>query len=386
VTFAGLVVRAALRSKLRTALTILAAAVGTLAFVFLQSIVDLWYSGVASAQADRLVVRNKTSLTQPLPLSYRSRIAAIPGVSSVTLGGWFGGTISESQRDFFPSFYVDPPSYLGVYDELVLPERERAAWIADPCGAIIGRQLADRLGWQVGKRVHLTGTLFPGGWDFTVRGIYEGKTRAVDTSALVFGYRCLNERLPDAEKDQVGYYAVRIEDPSRSARLAATIDSMFANSPAETKTESERAFQLGFVAMSSAILSAVRIVALVILAIILLVVSNTLAMSVRERTTELATLRALGFRPWHVMTFVLAESALIGLVAGALGAALAPLVTHGFARIVAARMASFPKPSLEASTVVLGVVAATLVGLLAGVVPAVKAARIPVAEGLRRVA
>jgi putative ABC transport system permease protein len=374
------------RNPLRLVLTVLAATVGVLAFIFLQTVIDLWYSGVESAQPDRIAVRNRTSLTQPLPLSYFRRIAAIPGVTAVTHGGWFGGTLGDRREDFFPNFYVDAPTYLRVYDEFLTSDAEVAAWLSDPCGAMIGRQLANRFGWAPGDRVSLKGTIFPGTWDFTVRGIYDGKTASTDTTGLVFGYRCLNERVPESRRDLVGYYAVRVDDPARSAAVGQEIDALFANSAYETKSESERAFQLGFVAMSSAILSAVRIVSYVILVIILLILANTIAMGVRDKTVDISTLRAIGFRPRHVVGLVLAESALIGVIAAGLGIAASPLVVRAFVAIVSKSFGSLPAPVLSPSTLAFAGGASLLVGLAAGALPAIRAGRLPVAEGLRRVA
>jgi putative ABC transport system permease protein len=347
-------------------------------------VIDLWYAGVAGAQADRLAVRNKVSLIQPLPLSYLPRIASIPGVSIVTHAGWFGGTIGESREDFFATFYVDAATYFEVFDELLLSPEELAAFQADPCGAVVGETLARRYGWAPGDRIALRGTIFPGMWDFTVRGVYRGATPAADTTALVFGYRCLNERVPEAQRDFVGFYSVRVDDPSRSTAVAAAIDAAFADSPYETLTESERSFQLGFVAMSSAILSAVRIVSIVVLLILLLVVANTIAMGVRERTVELSTMRALGFRQRHIAALVLIDAATIGVISAAIGVAAAPLVVRAFGRIVAEQMGPLPGIPLRAATVATAVVASLLVAAAAGVLPALRATRIPVAEGLRR--
>lgn len=374
------------RSPLRIGLTVVAAAIGALAFVFLQSVIDLWYTGVAAAQADRLAVRHKTSITQPLPLAYLRRIAAVPGVTAITFAGWFGGQRGESQRDFFPNFYVDAQTYFEVYDEYVISPEARAAWLRDPCGAMIGRSLAERFGWRPGDRVSLRGTIYPGTWDFTVRGIFDGRAGTEDTRSMVFGYRCINERVPEQQRDQVSYFGVRVDDPARSGPVAAAIDAMFANSAAETRTESERAFRLGFVAMSGAILAAIRIVSYVILAIILLVVSNTIAMGVRERTVDLATMRAIGFRPRHVIGLVLVESAVIGVIAAALGVAAAPLVIRAFGRIVTSAMGTFPKPIVDPATLAIGAAAVIAVALVAGVIPAIQAARLPVAEGLHRTA
>jgi putative ABC transport system permease protein len=385
-TLAGLSLRNLRQNPLRLALTVLAAAVGVLSFAFLQSVIDLWYGGVEASQADRLIVRAKTSITQPLPLAHGRRIATIPGVSDVTYAGWFGGIISESQKDFFPNFFVDTSTYLRVFDEYAASDEQLAAFRADPCSALIGEDLAARFGWKPGDRIALRGTIYPGTWELTLRGVLRGLTPAADTRMLIFGYRCLNERLPEARQDFVGYFAVRVEDPARSGTIATAIDATFENSPYETRSESERAFRLGFVAMSSAIISAVRAVSLVVLAIILLVVANTIAMGVRERTVELSTLRALGYRPKHVIGFVLFEAAVIGALAAALGLAAAPLAVRAFTRLAAESFGSLPRAGLTPGTAALSAAVAILVSAAAGLAPALQAARLPVSEGLRRVA
>jgi putative ABC transport system permease protein len=386
VNYARLAWRDLRRNPLRLGLTVLAGAVGVMAFVFLRTVVDIFHYGAEAAQVDRLVVRNKVAITQPLPLSYLPRIAALPGVTAITHQSWFGGTLGETRRDFFPTFAIDSTTFLKVYPEYLVPAEQLAAFEADPCGALVGRKLAQRFGWEEGERVTLQSQVYPGEWTFNIRGIYDGARPNVDTTALVFGYTCLNERLPERWKDQVGLFSVRVDDPTRSARVAADIDGLFANSPYATLTESERAFQLGFVAMSSAILTAVRAVSNVILAIILLVIGNTIAMGVRERTRDIATLRAMGFRPRHVVLFVLAESAAIGVAAGVLGALGAPPLIDGFARAVEAQFGQLPEDMVRLRTLVVGALAAVGVSLLAAVGPAIRSLRIPVAEGLRRVA
>jgi putative ABC transport system permease protein len=384
VTFGRVIARDLLRNPLRLSLTILAAAVGVLAFVFLQTVIDLWYSGVEHAAIDRLAIRNKTSITQTLPLSYLRRIQAIPGVSGVTFGGWFGGMKSESQKDFYPNFYVDSATYLKVFSEFIASASQLEAWMNDPCGAMVGRELAERFGWKPGDLISLKGTIYPGTWDFTVRGIYRGKDETVDTRAMIFDYRCVNERVGPDLKDRVGFFTVLVDDPSRSSAVAATIDSMFANSPNETKTESERAFRLGFVAMSGAILAAVRIVSYVVLLIMLLVVSNTIAMNVRDRTVELSTLRALGFRPRYLILLVLGESTLVGASAACLGLLASPLVLNVFGRVIARSFGAFPEAVIRVDTALWAAAMALFVGVVAGVLPARSAMRLEVAEGLHK--
>jgi putative ABC transport system permease protein len=385
-TFGRLVWKDLLRNPLRLGLTVLAGAVGVMAFIFLRTVVDLFYVGAASAQADRLFTRSKVSITEDLPLSYLPRIAAVPGVSAITFYGFFGGRYGESQKDFFGSAFVDPPSFMKVFDEVTVPPEQVAAFSADPCGALIGKDLAARYGWKPGDRVTLKGTIYPGDWTFTVRGVYDVRSGGMDTASFFFGYRCLNEKLPEARQDRVGAFMMRVEDPSRSALVSSTVDAMFANSPYPTRTESERAATLGFISMLSAIITAVQVVSTVILLIILLVIGNTLAMSVRERTRDLATLRAMGFKSGRVVMLVLFESLVIGLASAALGVLIAPPLVQGFIGAVGSQMGGIPKDFMRESTLLLGALAALVVALLAGAIPALRAVRISVAEGLRKVA
>lgn len=385
-TFGRLVWKDLLRNPLRLGLTVLAGGVGVMAFIFLRTVVDLFYVGAAAAQADRLFTRSKVSITEDLPLAYLPRIAAVPGVSDVTFYGFFGGRYGESQKDFFGSAFVDPPSFMKVFDEVRVPPEQVAAFTADPCGALIGKDLAARYGWKAGDRVTLEGTLYPGDWTFTVRGVYDVLSGGMDTASFFFGFRCLNEKLPEARQDRVGAFLLRVEDPSRSALVSASVDAMFANSPYPTRTESERAATLGFISMLSAIITAVQVVSTVILLIILLVIGNTLAMSVRERTRDLATLRAMGFKSGRVVMLVLFESLVIGLASAALGVLIAPPLVHGFISAVGSQLGGVPKDFMRESTLLLGALAALGVSLLAGAIPALRAVRISVAEGLRKVA
>jgi putative ABC transport system permease protein len=341
---------------------------------------------VAASRSDRLVVRNRAGFTQLLPLSYYPRIANLPAVSAASFYTWFGGQLGQRRQDFFANFAADPQTILSVYDEWVLPPGQVAAFKADPCGAVIGDALAKRFGWKVGDRVTLRGTIYPGNWDFTVRGVFSGRRPETETALMVFGYRCLNERLPQSLKNQVGIYLVRVDDPLRANTLSTTIDAMFENSPYPTKTESERAFQLGFVSMTSAIVGAIRVVSYIILLILLLVIGNTLAMGVRERTSELATLRAVGFHPWHLVALVLVESLAIGVGSAGLGMASAPLVIRAFTIFVQSQFGPMPKHLFSASTFYLACAASLAVALVGGLIPALKAGRVPIAEGLRQAA
>ena len=379
-----ILLRNAARHRLRTVLTVAGTAVAILAFVLLQTVVDAWYSGVAASSANRLVTRNAISLLFPLPIHYRDRIRQVDGVASVSYGSWFGGYYQDP-KNFFVNLAMEPASYLALYPEYRLSEEERAAFLRDRRGAIVGRKLSDRFGWKVGDTVPLKGTVFPGDWPVTVRGVYRGRDRNTDETLLLFHWEYLNETLRKTDPgrvDQVGIYVIGLARPEGAAAASVAIDSLFASSAAETLTESEQAFLLGFVSMSETILVATRVVALVVIATLLAVVGNTMAMSVRERIGEYAVLKTLGFGAGRVAASILGESVLITLLGGALGVGLAFPVTGRFAVLVGS---FFPNFAVEPRTVLEALGAAVLVGIAAAALPARQAVRVRVAEALGRV-
>ena len=367
-----ILLRNAARHRLRTVLTVAGTAVAILAFVLLQTVVDAWYSGVAASSANRLVTRNAISLLFPLPIHYRDRIRQVDGVASVSYGSWFGGYYQDP-KNFFVNLAMEPASYLALYPEYRLSEEERAAFLRDRRGAIVGRKLSDRFGWKVGDTVPLKGTVFPGDWPVTVRGVYRGRDRNTDETL---------RKTDPGRVDQVGIYVIGLARPEGAAAASVAIDSLFASSAAETLTESEQAFLLGFVAMSETILVATRVVALVVIATLLAVVGNTMAMSVRERLSEYAVLKTLGFGTGRIALSILGESVLITLVGGVLGLALAFPVTGRFAAVVGGL---FPNFAVEPRTVLEALGTAVLVGLAAAVLPARQAVRVGIAEALGRV-
>ena len=379
-----ILLRNAARHRLRTVLTVAGTAVAILAFVLLQTVVDAWYSGVAASSANRQVTRNAISLLFPLPIHYRDRIRQVDGVASVSYGSWFGGYYQDP-KNFFVNLAMEPASYLALYPEYRLSEEERAAFLRDRRGAIVGRKLSDRFGWKVGDTVPLKGTVFPGDWPVTVRGVYRGRDRNTDETLLLFHWEYLNETLRKTDPgrvDQVGIYVIGLARPEGAAAASVAIDSLFASSAAETLTESEQAFLLGFVSMSETILVATRVVALVVIATLLAVVGNTMAMSVRERIGEYAVLKTLGFGAGRVAASILGESVLITLLGGALGVGLAFPVTGRFAVLVGS---FFPNFAVEPRTVLEALGAAVLVGIAAAALPARQAVRVRVAEALGRV-
>jgi len=380
-----LILRNALRHKLRTGLTVLGLVVAILSFGLLQTVVEAWYSGAAAAAPTRLVTRNAISLTFPLPLHYREKIRSVEGVKSVAAANWFGG-IYQDAKNFFPQFAVDAVPYFAMYPEFVVPESEFQDFLRDRKGAIVGRRLAEVYGFKVGDVIPLKGQIFPGTWEFTVRGIYHGGEPRTDVQTMFFHWEYLNEKLrSSAQKsraDQVGVFVVDIADAERSAELSETIDALFRNSIAETRTETEQAFQLGFVAMTGAIVTAIRVVSFVVIVIILAVMANTMAMTARERLSEYATLKALGFPPSFVARLILGESLAIALIGAAIGVALTFPVGEWFASLVGTL---FPVFEVSRETVLWQFACAIGVGFAAALVPVRRAATVNIVEGLRAI-
>jgi putative ABC transport system permease protein len=380
-----LISRNALRHKLRSALTVAGLVVAILAFGFLQTVVKAWYAGADAASNTTLVVRNATSLVFPLPLSYQGKIRAIDGVTRVAYANWFGG-VYQDPKNFFPQFAVSGESYLDIYTDYLLPAGQRKAFLRDRKGAIIGRKLADQYHFKIGDVIPLRGTIYPGQWDFVVRGIYEGRRPSTVTTQMFFHWDYLNETLvksPPRRANQVGVYVVQIARPDQAAAVSAAIDATFKNSLAETLTETEKAFQLSFVSMSEAIVMAIRLVSFVVILIIMAVMANTMAMSARERFAEYATLKALGFGPGFVATLIVGESLVLSMAGGLLGIAL----LHPSARAFAAHTGTlFPVFEVAPLTMLMQLAAAFTIGLVAAIAPAVRAARVNIVDGLRSVA
>jgi len=383
--FLKLVFKNIFRHRLRSLLTIAGLVIAILAFGILQTVVDAWYAGADMASAQRLITRNATSLVFPLPAYYRERIRAIDGVTKVAISNWFGGIYKDqSVSNFFAQFAVDD-AYFDLYPEFLVKPEQMAAWKADRRGALVGRLLADQFGWKVGDVIPLKGAIFPGDWEFVVRGIYEPRDETIVTRQFYFHWDYLNEamklRFPK-RAEYAGVFIVGIADPSRAAELSRAIDREFANSLAETLTETEKAFQLGFVAQMQTIVTAIRIVSFVVIVIIFAVVANTMAMTARERLAEYATLKALGFAPGFVAALIVGESVTMTALGAALGVALTFPTASAFKAMVGTL---FPVFNVAPQTVLLQVACAIAVGLAAGLLPSIRASRVKIVDGLRHV-
>jgi putative ABC transport system permease protein len=381
--FLKLVYKNAFRHRLRTVLTLAGLAIAVLAFGLLQTVVDAWYAGAAASSGTRLITRNAISLATFLPLSYETRIRGVEGVTRVVRSNWFGG-IYQEPKNFFAQFAVSD-NYLDVYPEFVLPEAQRAAWLRDRKGCLVGRQLADLYGFKVGDVLPIRGTIYPGTWEFVIRGIFDGSDSTKITRQMMFHWDYLNETLRKTaprRADYVGLYIVGIDNIDNAAAISADIDAQFRTSLAETLTESEQAFQLGFVAMSDQIVAAIRIVSYVVILIILAVMANTMAMSARERTSEYATLKTLGFGPGFLAVLIFAESLFICLLGGGIAIAVTPPVAAAFKQMVTV----FPVFAVSGDTQALQAGCALIVACVAAIVPAIRAARVRIVEGLRAIA
>jgi putative ABC transport system permease protein len=378
-----LVLRNAFRHKLRTTLTVVGIIVAITAFGLLRTIVDAWYAGANASSAARLVTRSSVSLVFLLPLNYAQKIRQVPGVESVAWANWFGGVYID-ERNFFAQFAISP-SYLDLYPEFVLKDAERKAFLADRVGALAGRKLADKYGWKVGDQIPLRGTIYPGTWTFTLRGIYDGADEGTDTSTFFIHFDYLNEAIKrqfPRRADQAGVFIEQLHDPEEAAAVSAAIDATFKNSLAETLTETEKAFQLGFVAMSEAILLAIQAVSYVVIVIIMAVMANTMAMTARERYGEYATFKALGFSNGFVAMLIFAESLGIALFGGLLGIAFTFPMAQLFASTVGSILSGF---RISEETIAMQFCAALVIGVVAAAVPAWNAARIRIVDGLRAI-
>jgi putative ABC transport system permease protein len=382
--FLGLILRNALRHKLRSLLTLAGLVVAILAFGLLSTVVTAWYANAEAASNARLVTRNAISLAFSVPLSYKQKIRAVEGVKDVSYANWFGG-IYKDPKNFFPQFAVDPESYLRIYSDYLLPEDQLRNFVRDRKGCVVGRRLANNYGFKIGDTITLKGTIFPGNWEFVVRGIYDGKEAKTDTSQMFFHWDLLNETMKQKyprRANYTGVYVTEIRNPEQAAQVSLAIDSLFKNSAWETLTETEQAFQLGFVSMTEAIVVAIRLVSYVVIVIILAVMANTMAMTARERLSEYATLKALGFSPAFVASLIFGESIMLAVLGAAAGIALTYPIANAFGTAMGTL---FPSFYVSDATVLRQAACAAGVGLIAAIVPAYRAATVNIVDGLRSI-
>lgn len=379
------------RRRGRTILTLIVIAVTVLIFSLLRTVDHAWKVGAEEAAKDRLATRHKVSITMQLPKRYIDDLrdpAKVPGIKAATWANWFGAKDPKERTPFFAGFAADHLSWFDVMDEMKVEPAALEAWKQTNNGAILGDVLAKTLGVGVGDKLTITSDIYPGDWEFQVVGIYTPLRKTVDRNSMVFRWDFLNNDPRAAfTKEQIGWVMSRIDDPSKSAAISRAIDKLFDERDDQTITMSERAFQLSFLAGFGAILSAFDLVSVVILLIMLLILANTVAMSVRERTHEYGVLRAIGFSPRYVFGFVLGEAVLIALLGGVLGVLLTMLLINGaLGPALESNMGAF-FPYFRTPTAVLGIAlaGAVLVGVISGLVPAMGASRRKVTDALRRI-
>jgi putative ABC transport system permease protein len=371
------------RKKIRLLLTIGSFAAALFLFTFLAVVKSAFSRGVEVAGADRLVVINRTSIIQPLPIADRDKILTIPGIKAVTHNNWFGG-VYQDEKNFFPQFAIDIENQRVVFPEMVVPDDQWKTFLNDRQGAIAGAKTAARFHWKIGDRIPIKTTIFGGAntWEFNLDGIYHNVRPGGDESQFWLQYKYFDESMPADEKGLIGWYVIRLDNPEDAARAAGAVDAMFANSTYETKTETESAFAASWVKQFGNIEFLILTIGSVVFFTLLLVTGNTMAIAVRERTAELAVLKAVGFSDRAVLFMVLGESILIAAIGGALGllfaAAAVPVLANALNGLL-------PVLVVSPITLLTGVAFALGVGALSGLIPAFGAMRLRVVDALRRV-
>jgi putative ABC transport system permease protein len=378
-----LIFKNALRHKLRTFLTILAMAIAVMAFGVLRTVVDMYYEGLEASATNRLITRQAVSYIFPLPLAYRDQIAKIPGVQVISYANWFGGTYKD-KRNFFARMAVDPETIFEVYPEYMVNPQQYEKFRHERNACIVGAEIARQYGFKIGDIIPIDGDIYPGKWEFVVRGIYQPREKSTDATQMFFHWSYIDERMKQdmpGRAGQVGWYIIKIKDQAQAAPISEQIDALFKNSPNATKTETERAFTQSFIAGFNSLLTAMNIVAYIIIGIIMLVLGNTMIMSARERTREYGVFKTLGFSAGHIIGLILGESLLIS----ALGAGLGLFLTFPLVGGIEAVMPKgfFPYFFITPSTLALAAFAALFVGIASSIFPIHRALRTRIVDGLR---
>lgn len=378
-----LIFKNALRHKLRTFLTILGITIAVIAFGLLRTVVTVWDSSVDAAAANRLITRQAVSFIFPLPYSYKEKIKNVPGVQNVSFANWFGG-IYKDKNNFFARLAVDPETIFDVMSEFLITPDELETFKKERNSCIIGSDIAKQYNIKIGDQMTLDGDIYPGRWDFVVRGIYRPKNKNTDATQMLFHWQYVDERMKiesPMRAGDVGWYIVLISDPNKSASISNQIDALFKNSTAETKTETEKAFTQGFVSSSGAIITAMNFISFVIIGIIMLVLANTMIMAARERTREYAVFKTLGFSTFHLVGLILGESLLISFLGGGIGIALTYPIVAAFEQLIPKGF--FPFFFIEPKTTIMALSAALLIGIFAALFPIQRTLKTKIVEGFR---
>ena len=378
-----LIFKNALRHKLRTFLTILGIAIAVIAFGVLRTVVTAWYAGVEASSANRLITRQAVSFIFPLPLAYKEKIANVDGVKEVTFANWFAGVYIDKNQ-FFARLAVDADNYFDVYPEFLLSKSQLEAFKRERNACVIGADIAKQYKLKIGDPMTIEGDIFPGRWDFVIRGIYQPRDKTTDATQMLFHWDYVNERMKQempGRANQIGWYIEEITDPNKAGEISDKIDALFKNSTSETKSESERSFQQGFLQSTSAIITAMNVISFVIIGIIMLVLGNTMIMAARERTREYAVMKTLGFSARHITGLIMGESLFISFLGGVIGLLLTFPLIQGISQIIPKGF--FPIFQLEPITVFLACSAALLIGIASSVFPIHRALNTRIVDGFR---
>lgn len=377
-----LIFKNALRHKLRTILTIIGLLIAVMAFGVLRTVVDVWNESIEATAVNRLITRQAVSFIFPLPYSYRDQIARIQGVETVSFANWFQGVYIDKNK-FFARMAVDPETFFEVYPEFLTNPKEFEVFKRERNSCIVGADIAKQYGFKIGDIIPIEGDIYPGKWEFVVRGIYQPRDKSTDATQMVFHWEYLDERLKQDMPRRAGnvmWYIVKIKDPNQAAVISEQIDALFKNSPNATKTETERAFTQNFISGLNSLLKAMNFLSFIIIGVIMLVLGNTMIMSARERTREYAVLKTLGFSGGHLVGLILGESLLIA----SLGAGLGILVTYPIVFGIATILKGFlPFFYITSTTLILASAAALFIGIAASIFPIQRALSTKIVDGLR---
>jgi len=378
-----LIFKNTLRHKLRTSLTIVGIAIAVIAFGLMRTVVSAWYAGVDASAANRLITRQAVSFIFTLPYSYRDKIAKVKGVEKVTYANWFQGVYIDKNQ-FFPRLAVDADTYFDVYPEFLVSKNELETFKKERNACVIGADIAKQYKLKLGDVMTIDGDIYPGTWEFVVRGIYKPKFKSTDATQMLFHWKYLDEtmkKFSPGRSGNIGWFIEKIKNPSQSGEISKEIDGLFKNSTAETKTETERAFQQGFLASTSAIITAMNFISFVIIGIIMLVLGNTMIMAARERTREYAVMKTLGFSAKHLILLIMGESLLISIIGGGIGLFFVFPLVAGFAEVIPKGF--FPIFRIVPITIILSALSAVLIGVASAIFPIQRALKTKIVDGFR---
>jgi putative ABC transport system permease protein len=379
-TLTRFVSKSAFRNKRRSILTVISIAFSLLLLTLMMTIWHAFYIDKGDAEsAQRLVTRHRVSLTQAMPAFYREKIRAIPGVVAVAPVNWFGGIYKDQKpENFFAQFGTDPEEIMKIFTDFHLPADQLQAWQRDRAGTIVDDQLARKFGWKLGDRIVLKGTIYPVDLELTIRGIYRGPQ---PTNSVYFDQKYVEEAVSFA-KGKAGTFDILADSPADVPKIASAVDDMFRNSPEPTKTESEKAFELSFINSIGNVKAFILSICFAVVFATLLVSATTMAMSIRERTREVAVLKTLGFTRQTILRLYIGEGVLVALTGGALGCVLAMLVVSGLSHAPGVGL-YFGGVVVTPATLLLAIFVAGMVGLLSAIIPAYHSAKLDIVEGLR---